>query len=113
MTLDNAGFYNLFMGTMYDCGRGSEVTIAKFDDLSMRCIKENNGIRLTGMQQYVLCMNTLGSQDVIHFVAQDTLFEDYVFSFEYYLTLQYYGRSRCIYLTYCDSVIGQDNTSDS
>ena len=58
-------------------------------------------------------MKTQGIQDVIHFVARDILFEDYVSSLGYYLTLQYDGNFHYIYPTYYESVIGQEDASDS
>ena len=38
-TCANAEFYNLFQSMVMNCGRGSEIGIARFDDLSVKEIK--------------------------------------------------------------------------
>ena len=54
-----------------------------------------------------------GEQKLIHYVAKETLIEDYIFSIAYYLTLQPDGNIPYIFPLYKDSVIDGDNKSNS
>ena len=59
-TLNNAEFMNLFQSMVNNCGRGSEIAITKFKDLSMTKIKEDNGLEFQTIKQYVMRLKTLG-----------------------------------------------------
>ena len=49
----------------------------------------------------------------MHYVAKETLFDDYIFSIGYYLTLQSDGESSDMFPSFKDSVIDGDSKSNS
>ena len=49
----------------------------------------------------------------MHYVAKETLFDDYIFSIGYYLTLQSDGESSNMFPSFKDSVIDGDSKSNS
>ena len=55
----------------------------------------------------------LGEQDVVHMVAKETLFMDYIWTIGYYLTLQNDGSEEKMFPSFYDSIINEDNKSDS
>ena len=55
----------------------------------------------------------VGEQDVVHVVAKETLFMDYIWTIGYYLTLQNDGNEEKMFPSYFDSIINDDNKSDS
>ena len=59
-TLNNAEFMNFFQSMVSNCGRGSEIAISKYKDLSMTDIKEDNGLEFQTFKQYVMRVKTLG-----------------------------------------------------
>jgi len=59
-TLDNAEFMNLFNAMIMNCGRGNEIAITTFSELSMRTIREENMLPFDTLQQYVHRVKTEG-----------------------------------------------------
>ena len=55
----------------------------------------------------------IGEQDIMHYVSENTIFNDYIFSLGYYLILQCNGDHETIIPTYNESVIGEEDNVDS
>ena len=59
-TLANAEFMNLFNAMVTNCGRGSEISITSFDQLTMKRIEEENMAPYATLQQFVHRVKTEG-----------------------------------------------------
>ena len=59
-TLANAEFMNLFNAMVTNCGRGSEISITTFDQLTMKRIEEENMAPYATLQQFVHRVKTEG-----------------------------------------------------
>ena len=57
----NAEFFNFFQSMVMNCGRGSEIGIARLDHLHMRHIIEETGIEYDTLEQYVIRSKTEGA----------------------------------------------------
>ena len=60
-SLGNAEFMNLFQCMIHNCGRGSEIAISQFDQLSMKTIVPEDGLpEYDTLQQHLLRIKTEG-----------------------------------------------------
>ena len=68
----NAEFMNFFQSMVMNCGRGSEIGIATFDDLHLRHIEEESGMTYKTLEQYVNWSKTEGKK---YFMNEKTFYK--------------------------------------
>ena len=59
--MSNSDFMNLFNAMISNCGRGSEIAMTSYDQLSMKMIDEENMVHIQTLHQYVHRIKTEGA----------------------------------------------------